>query len=71
VRAINCVRQQQGTGNQPAPEGERSRNDRYAGGALHGTDAHEKGRLRSRAWFDNADNPDMTALYIERYLNFA
>jgi dihydroxy-acid dehydratase len=26
--------------------------------------------LRSRAWFDNADNPDMTALYIERYLNY-
>ena len=26
--------------------------------------------LRSRAWFDNPDNPDMTALYIERYLNF-
>jgi dihydroxy-acid dehydratase len=27
-------------------------------------------RLRSRAWFDNADNIDMTALYLERYLNF-
>ena len=27
-------------------------------------------RLRSRAWFDNPDNPDMTALYLERYLNF-
>ena len=27
-------------------------------------------RLRSRAWFDNPDNPDMTALYIERYLNY-
>ena len=26
--------------------------------------------LRSRAWFDNPDNPDMTALYLERYLNF-
>ena len=26
--------------------------------------------LRSRAWFDNPDNPDMTALYIERYLNY-
>ena len=26
--------------------------------------------LRSRAWFDNPDNPDMTALYIERYMNF-
>ena len=28
------------------------------------------GRLRSRAWFDNPANVDMTALYIERYLNF-
>jgi dihydroxy-acid dehydratase len=29
-----------------------------------------KRRLRSRDWFDNPDNPDMTALYLERYLNF-
>jgi dihydroxy-acid dehydratase len=28
------------------------------------------GKLRSRAWFDNPDNVDMTALYLERYLNF-
>ena len=27
-------------------------------------------RLRSRAWFDNPSNPDMTALYLERYLSF-
>jgi len=27
-------------------------------------------RLRSRAWFDDPDNTDMTALYLERYLNF-
>ena len=27
-------------------------------------------QLRSRGWFDNPDNPDMTALYIERYLNY-
>jgi dihydroxy-acid dehydratase len=26
--------------------------------------------LRSRAWFDNPANIDMTALYIERYMNF-
>ncbi len=26
--------------------------------------------LRSRAWFDDAENPDMTALYLERYMNF-
>ena len=27
-------------------------------------------RLRSRAWFDDAANVDMTALYLERYMNF-
>ena len=27
-------------------------------------------KLRSQAWFDNTDNIDMTALYLERYLNF-
>jgi len=27
-------------------------------------------KLRSRAWFNNSDNIDMTALYLERYLNF-
>jgi len=27
-------------------------------------------RLRSRAWFDNPDSPGMTALYLERYLNY-
>ncbi|UOA30651.1 L-arabonate dehydratase [Sulfitobacter sp. DSM 110093] len=26
--------------------------------------------LRSRKWFDNLDDPEMTALYIERYLNY-
>ena len=26
--------------------------------------------LRSRQWFDNLDDPEMTALYIERYLNY-
>ncbi|QFT29126.1 L-arabonate dehydratase [Labrenzia sp. THAF82] len=30
----------------------------------------KKTGLRSAAWFDNPDNPGMTALYIERYLNF-
>ena len=38
--------------------------------------AHDSGngaggrKLRSRAWFDNPDNVDMTALYLERYMNF-
>ena len=35
-----------------------------AAGPRHAT------RLRSRAWFDDPSNPDMTALYIERYLNY-
>jgi len=29
-----------------------------------------QGRLRSQLWFDNPDNPGMTALYVERYLNY-
>ncbi|ALN72907.1 MULTISPECIES: IlvD/Edd family dehydratase [unclassified Aureimonas] len=37
------------------------------GNAAHGR-AHTK--LRSRAWFDNPANADMTALYLERYMNF-
>jgi dihydroxy-acid dehydratase len=28
------------------------------------------GKLRSQAWFDDPHDPDMTALYLERYLNF-
>ena len=31
---------------------------------------HAKATLRSAAWFDNPANIDMTALYLERYLNF-
>ena len=36
------------------------------------TNPEQAGRkpLRSRAWFDNPANPSMTALYLERYLNF-
>jgi len=30
----------------------------------------EKTRLRSQSWFDNPENPGMTALYLERYLNY-
>jgi dihydroxy-acid dehydratase len=29
-----------------------------------------KRALRSQLWFDNPDNPGMTALYLERYLNY-
>ena len=40
--------------------------------ADHRDDAYSSAprRLRSRAWFDNPDNPSMTSLYLERYLNF-
>src|ERR1700684_113167 len=34
------------------------------------TSAFPPRRLRSRAWFDDQDNTDMTALYLERYMNF-
>ncbi len=34
------------------------------------SDADSPRRLRSRAWFDDPAHPDMTALYLERYLNY-
>ena len=37
-------------------------------GLMNGTGGPRK--LRSQLWFDNPENPGMTALYIERYLNF-
>jgi len=30
----------------------------------------QKPKLRSQAWWDNSANPEMTALYLERFLNF-
>ena len=30
----------------------------------------DKTRLRSQQWFNNPDNQEMTALYLERYLNY-
>src|SRR5262245_36330606 len=30
----------------------------------------EKPKLRSQLWFDNPENPAMSALYLERYLNY-
>ena len=30
----------------------------------------EKTKLRSQKWFNNPENPEMTALYLERYLNY-
>src|SRR5665213_544537 len=34
------------------------------------TKPHKPLKLRSQYWFDNPDNADMTALYLERYLNY-
>ena len=34
------------------------------------TQSHGRNRLRSRRWFDEPLDPALTALYIERYLNF-
>jgi dihydroxy-acid dehydratase len=36
----------------------------------HGTTPDAAPRLRSRRWFDNPADPAMTALYVERYLNY-
>ncbi|MDE2580168.1 MAG: dihydroxy-acid dehydratase, partial [Rhodospirillales bacterium] len=38
----------------------------------HGTTDHAGAspRLRSRRWFDNPADPAITALYVERYLNY-
>jgi dihydroxy-acid dehydratase len=33
-------------------------------------DKKARAGLRSQLWFDNPDNPGMTALYLERYLNY-
>jgi dihydroxy-acid dehydratase len=42
-----------------------------AGAAAGARAVTRRGRpLRSRAWFDNPDNPGMTALYLERQMNF-
>ncbi|MDF2618651.1 MAG: Dihydroxy-acid dehydratase [Xanthobacteraceae bacterium] len=37
---------------------------------MHGKTQNTDRTLRSRAWFDNPANADMTALYLERYLNY-
>src|SRR5450631_3002238 len=47
--------------NDTSKQGARTKGNKYKDG---------KRRLRSTLWFDNPDNPGMTALYIERYLNF-
>jgi dihydroxy-acid dehydratase len=36
----------------------------------NGSQGSQGTRLRSQLWFDNPDNPGMTALYLERYVNY-
>ncbi len=36
----------------------------------NGSNGPQHRRLRSQLWFDNPDDPGMTAVYLERYLNF-
>jgi dihydroxy-acid dehydratase len=55
---------------------QRSLQTRVPTGKDHGmakdlTELHPRGRrFRSQLWFDNPEDPGMTALYFERYLNF-
>lgn len=35
------------------------------------SDTRARKRFRSQEWFDNPNNPGMTALYVERYQNQA
>jgi len=44
------------------------KNDDHA--ATNATKNGSRRKLRSQLWFDNPDNPGMTALYLERYLNY-
>jgi len=39
------------------------------GASTNGTGGAKR-KLRSKAWFDNPANPGMTAIYLERYLNY-
>jgi dihydroxy-acid dehydratase len=36
----------------------------------NGSNGSQGRRLRSQLWFDNPEDPGMTAVYLERYLNF-
>jgi len=58
----------------PSPKGQqgkaqaKDRDPRHGGGGKAGRQT--KRRLRSQLWFDDPADPGMTALYLERYLNF-
>lgn len=46
------------------------RNPKESGAGVDKRVKWDRSQLRSRAWFDNPANPDMTALYLEKYLNY-
>src|SRR3954469_23105692 len=48
--------------------GEKQMNKNHGNG--HDKSAGGKRKLRSLEWFNNPHNPGMTALYLERYLNY-
>lgn len=41
-----------------------------AGKSVNASGKRDPSKLRSRQWFKNPANPEMTALYIERYMNW-
>ncbi len=57
-----------GIGKKPAAAGRKSNGAAKAGAAKR--KRITPAQLRSKLWFDNPENPGMTALYLERYLNF-
>lgn len=44
-------------------------NEKSNGGTKIMSDTRARKKYRSQEWFDNPNNPGMTALYLERYLN--
>ncbi|BAT57672.1 L-arabonate dehydratase [Variibacter gotjawalensis] len=59
-----------GNGKTPGTNGHKAGPASPKAGKEPGT-PHPKGKKRrSQLWFDNPENPGMTALYLERYVNF-
>ena len=62
-----------GNGKKPAAAGRKSNGSAKSGSAASGGAKRQRitpAQLRSKLWFDNPENPGMTALYLDRYLNF-
>src|SRR5690242_20052675 len=54
----------------PGPGGWVPSEFKVPGGTIGVPEAADERPLRSQQWWDNPANPDMTALYLERYLNY-